>query len=275
MAGLSPRVMLLPGLLLALAAGASDGVEARGSRGCKPVRRHAQRRRSRSIIRRKDRSFRPKSRPRRSCGAMARKASPSGGSTSRSAMARRRFTPPPRASACASAGSIRIASPTPTSRPRSRPELAAAHSWTPDAATWQAIKRHSVASAATVTITGFRGDAPDQAVSRGKVAIRTSKDAVGAPIFYRDVPLMPSELEKGVIKPLAAEAMPLVAWRVRNVGEAAQPGGDGEPAGVRQLPFVLRATARPWEWIWMACRATGACTSWRRLRPRWRSASRT
>ena len=97
------------------------------------------------------------------------------------------------------------------------PPQLAAHSWTPDLATWQAIKRHSVSSAATVTITGFRGE---QAVSRGKVAIRTSKDAVGAPIFYRDVPLMPSELEKGVIKPLAAEAIPLVAWRVRNVGEA-------------------------------------------------------
>jgi tetratricopeptide (TPR) repeat protein len=100
--------------------------------------------------------------------------------------------------------------------PRLSPQLAAAHSWTPDLATWQAIKRHSVARAATVAITGFRAD---KAVSRGKVAIRTSKDAVGAPIFYRDVPLMPSELEKGVIKPLAAEAIPLVAWRVRNVGE--------------------------------------------------------
>ena len=101
--------------------------------------------------------------------------------------------------------------------PRLSPELAAAHSWTPDLATWQAIKRHSVETAATVTITGLRAG---QAVSRGKVAIRTSKDPVGAPIFYRDVPLMPSELEKGVIKPLAAEAIPLVAWRVRNVGEA-------------------------------------------------------
>jgi tetratricopeptide (TPR) repeat protein len=98
--------------------------------------------------------------------------------------------------------------------------MAAAHSWTPDPAVWQAIKRHSVASAATVTITGFGGDAPNEAVSRGKVALRTSKDPVGAPIFYRDVPLMPSELEKGVIKPLAAEAIPLVAWRIRNVGEA-------------------------------------------------------
>jgi len=97
------------------------------------------------------------------------------------------------------------------------PPQLAAHSWTPDAVTWQAIKRKSAESAATVTITGFRAD---QAVSRGKVSIRTSKDPVGAPIFYRDVPLMPSELEKGVIKPLAAEAIPLVAWRVRNVGEA-------------------------------------------------------
>jgi len=103
--------------------------------------------------------------------------------------------------------------------PRLTPQLAAAHSWTPDLATWQAIKRHSVASAANVRITGFRGDAPDEAVSLGRVAISTSKDPVGAPIFYRDVPLMPSELEKGAIKPLAAEAVPLVAWRVRNVAE--------------------------------------------------------
>jgi len=104
--------------------------------------------------------------------------------------------------------------------PKLTPQLAAAHSWTPDAATWQAIKRQSVAVAATVTITGLAGSAPAQAVSRGKVAIHTSRDPAGAPIFYRDVPLMPSELEKGVIKPLSAEAVPLVAWRVRNVGEA-------------------------------------------------------
>ena len=103
--------------------------------------------------------------------------------------------------------------------PALTPQMAAAHAWRPDVATWHAIKQHSVASAATVTITGFRAGAPEQAVSRGRVAIHTSKDAVGAPIFYRDVPLMPSELEKGVIKPLAAQALPLVKWRVRNVGE--------------------------------------------------------
>jgi tetratricopeptide (TPR) repeat protein len=105
--------------------------------------------------------------------------------------------------------------------PRLTPEQAAARTWTPDAETWAAIKRRSVERRATVTITGFRDDRTGQAVSRGQVGIRTSKDPVGAPIFYRDVPLMPSELEKGVIKPLSAEAVHYITWRLKDVG---QPG---------------------------------------------------
>ena len=129
-----------------------------------------------------------------------------------------------RARGCASAGSIRIAWPDTNQPPGLTPALAAAHSWTPDRATWQAIKRRSVQS-------DRHGD--HHRLSRRRTRIcrfpreaspfARSRDPVGAPIFYRDVPLMPSELEKGVIKPLAAEAVPLVAWRVRNVGEAAQP----------------------------------------------------
>jgi tetratricopeptide (TPR) repeat protein len=108
----------------------------------------------------------------------------------------------------------------PTNKPpRLTPEQAAAHTWRPDAETWAAIKRRSTNHLATLTITGYRNGNPDQAVSRGQVAIQTSTDPVGAPIFYRDVPLMPSETEKGVIKPLAENAMPLIAWRLRSVGE--------------------------------------------------------
>jgi tetratricopeptide (TPR) repeat protein len=103
--------------------------------------------------------------------------------------------------------------------PTLKAQEAAARSWTPDADTWAAIKQHSVERPATVTITGFTADKPQQAVSRGRVILQTSKDPVGAPIFYRDVPLMPSELEKGVIKPLPREAIPLIAWRLRNVSE--------------------------------------------------------
>ncbi|MBS1854875.1 MAG: tetratricopeptide repeat protein [Acidobacteria bacterium] len=99
--------------------------------------------------------------------------------------------------------------------PKLTPREAAAHTWTPDAPTWAAIKRHSVSAPATVTISGERG------ADRASIRIFTSRDPAGAPIFYRDVPLMPSEVEKGVIKPLAAAAIPLVKWRLRNLAEPA------------------------------------------------------
>ena len=71
------------------------------------------------------------------------------------------------------------------------------------------------------------------------MTIRTSKDPVGAPIFYRDVPLMPSETEKGIIKPLAPGAIPLIQWRLRNIGKTREPRGSEGHAHLRQLPFFL------------------------------------
>ena len=103
--------------------------------------------------------------------------------------------------------------------PKLTPEQAMAHAWIPEAGAWEAIKRHSVTSAAVITISGFSRQDAKRAVSSGRVAIRTSKDPVGAPIFYRDVPLMPSETEKGIIKPLAPSATPLIQWRLRNISE--------------------------------------------------------
>jgi len=91
-----------------------------------------------------------------------------------------------------------------------------AHSWTPDEALWSEIQKRSVASIATVTIEGA-AKASDEALSRGAVTISTSRDEVGAPIFYRDVPLMPARGEAGVIRPLAADAIPLIEWRLRDV----------------------------------------------------------
>ncbi len=97
--------------------------------------------------------------------------------------------------------------------PKLSPEQAAAHTWVPDAALWAAIKRHSAGSPATVTIS--------RPAAHASIRIATSRDPAGAPIFYRDVPLMPSEVERGVIKPLAAAAVPLVDWRLRNLAEPA------------------------------------------------------
>jgi Flp pilus assembly protein TadD len=100
--------------------------------------------------------------------------------------------------------------------PKLTPEQAAAHTWTPDAETWTAIKKRSVESPATIAITGVIDGSP---VSRGVVKIATSKDPVGAPIFYRDVPLMPNQSEKGVVKPLPSSAIHLIKWRLRYIGE--------------------------------------------------------
>jgi TPR repeat protein len=103
--------------------------------------------------------------------------------------------------------------------PSLTPQQSAAHTWTADAATWAAIKARSVEKAATVTITGLSGNSPNTSVSVGHMTLTTSKDPVGAPIFYRDVPLMPSVGEKGVVQPLAPDAVHLINWRLRDIGQ--------------------------------------------------------
>ncbi len=112
---------------------------------------------------------------------------------------------------CAQAGAV---------PPTLTPEEAAGHTWKPDAAAWETILRHSVKQPATITITGFRDEQLTQATSRGQVTIQTSKDPVGAPIFFRDVPLISVPVgEKGVIMPIPSAAIPFIAWRLRYVGE--------------------------------------------------------
>jgi len=103
--------------------------------------------------------------------------------------------------------------------PKLTPEQAAAHTWIPEVGVWEAIKKHSAAGAAVVTISGFSALDAKHAVSGGRVTMRTSKDPAGAPIFYRDVPLMPSETQKGIIKPLDPAAIPLIQWRLRDIGK--------------------------------------------------------
>jgi len=104
-------------------------------------------------------------------------------------------------------------------RPRLTPEQASAHTWRPEAAAWEAIKKGSTGGVARLTITGYADETSSRPLSRGQVGLETSTDPVGAPIFYRDVPLMPSKGEKGVIKPLDQKFVPLIAWRLRNVAE--------------------------------------------------------
>jgi len=102
--------------------------------------------------------------------------------------------------------------------PKLTAEQSTAHTWTPSALTWTTIKRHSIAPA-TVTISGYRRGETQHALSSGQVELRTSRDKVGAPIFYRDVPLMPAETSKGVVQPLAPSAVQLIQWRLRSIDQ--------------------------------------------------------
>src|ERR1700723_2381462 len=103
--------------------------------------------------------------------------------------------------------------------PSLTPEQTAAHTWIPDAETWATIEQHSVEHPATIEITGVTDAAPDSPVSQGRVALTPSKDPVGAPIFYRDVPLMPSEGAKNFIQPLAPSSLFLINWRLRFIDQ--------------------------------------------------------
>lgn len=113
---------------------------------------------------------------------------------------------------CAKAGAV---------PPTLTPEQVAGHSWQPDAMTWGAILRHSAKKPATVTITGYADSNMNKQLSVGQVTLQTSKDPVGAPLFFRDVPLISVPTgEKGVIMPIPTAAVPFIAWRLRYVGES-------------------------------------------------------
>ncbi len=100
------------------------------------------------------------------------------------------------------------------------PQQAATKTWAPDAATWATIKKDSVSAPATVTFTGFADDSLQHPVSGGNVTISTSADPVGAPIFYRDVPLMLwPKSQKGAIQPLPPFAIPLIKWKLRDISQ--------------------------------------------------------
>ena len=101
------------------------------------------------------------------------------------------------------------------SPPKLNPQQAATWTWKPDAATWAAIQSHSAHKPATATITGYRDG--NVAYSESHVTFTTSTDEVSAPIFYRDVPLMPASGNGGAVAPLAQSNIHLIHWRIRDI----------------------------------------------------------
>jgi hypothetical protein len=103
----------------------------------------------------------------------------------------------------------------PDDQPKLTAQQAATWAWTPDAAMWAAIQAHSKGRSATVTIVGYRDG--KTAFSGSHISIFTSPDQVDAPIFYRDVPLMPTRGMNGVVQPLAPSTIHLIRWELRDI----------------------------------------------------------
>jgi tetratricopeptide (TPR) repeat protein len=106
--------------------------------------------------------------------------------------------------------------------PELTPEQAASHTWRPDPKTWEEIKKHSVEEPATVIVSGYASQKDHQPLSSSQASVRTSRDPVSAPLFYRDVPLIPPPPEteqRGVIKPLPDSVLPKIKWRLRSISE--------------------------------------------------------
>jgi tetratricopeptide (TPR) repeat protein len=61
--------------------------------------------------------------------------------------------------------------------------------WTPNPSQWEAIKKRSLEKQAIVAILGVNRWSRGKILSAGRISIKTSKDQVGAPLFYREVNL--------------------------------------------------------------------------------------
>ncbi|MFQ6047437.1 MAG: hypothetical protein ACE5PT_13955, partial [Gemmatimonadales bacterium] len=87
--------------------------------------------------------------------------------------------------------------------------------WTPRRELWEYIKRRSIGRPATITVTGVRRVLGWRVtLSSDSVTVATSPDSVGAPIFYRDVPL-PFRF--------ALRNVPMIRWRLGNIASEEPP----------------------------------------------------
>lgn len=98
--------------------------------------------------------------------------------------------------------------------------IATARGWRPSAQLWEQLKAVGQGDSLVVMVEGVRLDRRVLGVvSRGRSVFGVSTDSVGTALFYRDVPLMPSQTLQGEVKPLADNALPLIQWCVRDISQ--------------------------------------------------------
>ena len=99
--------------------------------------------------------------------------------------------------------------------------LCSTNAWTPAQEQWETIRRGTVEDAAKVTVLGFEATSA-KIQSKASVSIRTSRDAVNAPIFYREVNLPFVEAVKDTTR---------IRWRFGKISSQEQP-----PIVLQNLP---------------------------------------
>ncbi len=80
--------------------------------------------------------------------------------------------------------------------------------WKPERGKWQKIKSLTIGNEATVIVTGYETSVGENPISNDLINFLTSEDSVGAPIFFRDVPLPFS---------YALDNLKEIRWRVGNI----------------------------------------------------------
>lgn len=98
-----------------------------------------------------------------------------------------------------------------------------ARHWTPNETAWKNIQKISAGKEVNIYIAGISESGQGGPVSLGHVRISTSTIPVGAPIFYRDVPLMPSRNTSGKISPLSKDLLHIMKWRLRDISKPEAP----------------------------------------------------
>jgi tetratricopeptide (TPR) repeat protein len=86
--------------------------------------------------------------------------------------------------------------------------------WTPTSKQWETIKKRSLEKQGTVTILGLNRSEPHTILSGGRISIKTSKDPVGTPLFYREVNLPFVDAVKDPSK---------IRWRFGSISSPKQP----------------------------------------------------
>ena len=94
--------------------------------------------------------------------------------------------------------------------------------WRPGASAWEGIKKRSLEKQATVTIVGVHRQDSSRVLSTGRIAIKTSADAVGTPLFYREVNLPFADAVKDPSR---------IRWRFGTISSAQTP-----PIVLEKLP---------------------------------------